>query len=125
MRSTLVTMGRQTFRADVAGNFVVRARGLSGRAVLAEDEAMLFIFPIAMRYSFWMKGMKFPLDIIWIRKGRIVDMSENVPVPAANASIASMISSGVRPKTVVDAVLEVNAGVARKLGLKVGDSVEW
>lgn len=114
MKATLVKIGSQTFRAAVADNLFTRARGLSGRASLAADEAMLFTFSLPWRYSFWMQGMKFPLDVIWIRKGCVVDMSENVPLH----------SSAFRPKTAVDAVLEVNAGLVRELGVKIGDKVE-
>lgn len=122
MKSALVNISRQTFRADVARNVFTRARGLSGRPNMAEDEAMLFTFPIAMRYSFWMKGMKFPLDIVWIRNGLVADVSENVPMPTPGLSILGL--SGFRPKVAVDTVLEMNAGLVRKFGIRAGDAVE-
>ena len=124
MKKALVSIGSRTFRAEVADNVFTRARGLSGRATLAADEAMLFIFPLPWRYSFWMKGMRFPLDIIWIRKGRVADISENVPAPALGASIVSLAGSGIKPRSAVDTVFEVNAGLVRKFGIKTGDKVE-
>ena len=87
MKKALVNIGSRAFRADVADNMFTRAKGLSGRAVLAADEAMLFVFPLAWRYSFWMKDMKFNLDIVWIRNGAIVDVSENVLAPIPGDSI--------------------------------------
>lgn len=110
----LVKIGNRTFRAAVADNIGRRAQGLSGRESMAEDEAMLFDFPIAMKYSFHTRDMKFPLDIVWIRNGQILDISEDVPVRCAK----------VKPKSTVDTVLEVNAGLVRKFGIKTGDRVE-
>jgi hypothetical protein len=110
----VVKIGNRTFRAAVADNIGRRAQGLSGRGSMAEDEAMLFDFPITMKYSFHTKDMKFPLDIIWIRNGRIVDISEDVPVRCPK----------VKPRSAVDMVLEVNAGLVRRFGIKTGDRVE-
>lgn len=109
-----VKIGNRTFRAAVADTIARRSQGLSGRESMTEEEAMLFIFPIAMKYAFHTKDMKFSLDIVWIRSGQIMDISENVPVR----------SSGAKPKLAVDTVLEVNAGLARKFGIRIGDEVE-
>ena len=122
MKKALVNIGSRAFRADVADNMFTRAKGLSGRAVLAADEAMLFVFPLAWRYSFWMKDMKFNLDIVWIRNGAIVDVSENVLAPIPGDSIFKI--SKARPSVAVDAVLEIRAGTVNSLGIRAGDKVE-
>lgn len=119
-----VTVGSHSFRAALADSARSRARGLSGRDSIADDQAMLFTFPRAARHFFWMKDMLFPIDIIWIKDGRVVDVSENLPVPPARASLARIARSGVRPKTAVNMVMEVNAGLVRKAGIKVGDEVK-
>jgi uncharacterized membrane protein (UPF0127 family) len=121
VKAALVTIGRQTFRAEVADNIVARTRGLSGHAPLAADEAMLFVFPLAWRHAFWMKGMLFSLDMIWVHKGRIVDISADVPAPAPGDSIFDLAK--VRPRAAADMVLEVNAGLAARGGWRVGDQV--
>ena len=110
-----VVFGPHAFRAAIADTVIARTRGLSGCEFMADDEAMLFEFPIAMKHSFWMKGMKFPLDIIWMKSGLVVDISENVLV-----SPVVLIS----PKVPTDAVLEVNAGLARKFAIAIGDKAE-
>ena len=46
-----------------------RAVGLSGYAGLPENVGMLFVFPEPRQPSFWMKGMEFSLDLVWIREG--------------------------------------------------------
>lgn len=111
-------VGEIEFRIEVANNNVTRTKGLSGRESLGENEGMLFIFEKPDTHSFWMKGMNFPLDIIWISDGQVVEISENLP-PAAlpNLTVYS-------PHQPVNMVLEVNAGAARDKGIKAGDSIE-
>ena len=43
-----------------------RSQGLSGRPNLAAGTGMLFVFEQAGSYAFWMKDMRFPLDMVWI-----------------------------------------------------------
>ena len=55
------------------------ARGLSGRDKLGDHQGMLFVFDADGRHSFWMKDMKFALDILWLdQDGRIVDMRQDL-----------------------------------------------
>lgn len=117
-----VTIGGRTFRAAVADTVATRTQGLSGCDSMAEDEAMLFTFPIAFKCPFHMKGMKFPLDIIWIRSGQVADVSENMPVPPAGAAALSL--PVFRPKVRISMALEINAGLARKFDIKAGNKVE-
>ncbi len=76
-----VHVGDATARADVADDDAERARGLGGRARLGRDAGMYFVMP-GDSPSFWMKGMRFPLDMIWIRDGRVVDVTARIPPPA-------------------------------------------
>src|SRR3989338_9432441 len=72
-------IGEYVFDVEIADDTAERARGLSGRVVLAEDSAMLFLFELPSVQNFWMKGMNFPLDIIWIKGDTIIGFAENVP----------------------------------------------
>jgi uncharacterized membrane protein (UPF0127 family) len=95
-----------------------RGRGLSGREMLPENSGMLFVFDTPGIYGFWMYGMKFPLDIIWIdERLRVVYFVENAQ-PCVN------ICETYEPPADALYVLEVNAGFVKKYGLKVGDVVE-
>lgn len=105
------------FTVEIADNAITQARGLSGRDRLERDNGMLFIFSDEAIRSFWMVGMKFPLDIIWIRDNAIVGITRDLP-PATAENM--QISSSPGP---VDVVLEINAGLAAELGIRVGDSV--
>lgn len=106
------------FEVEIADEPLEQARGLSGRKSLGEREGMLFIFPDLANRTFWMSGMKFPLDIIWIRGDIVAGFAENIP-PAAGIP---KIYSSPEP---VDKVLEINAGLIKKLEIKIGDKIKF
>ncbi len=101
----------------IADNPWERRRGLSG---LATDEVqaqgMLFIFDQAKVQDFWMKGMNFDLDVIWINDGKIVSLDQNVSAPGPGEMPERMSS---RP-LLVNMVLELPAGYAERFGLLPG-----
>lgn len=90
-----------------------QAQGLSGRAQIPPDYGMLFVFPAAGRYGFWMKDMLVPIDIIWIREDGVIVGREDSVSPDTYPKIFT-------PPEPVRAVLEVRAGESRKLGYEVG-----
>ncbi len=108
-----------TIHAEVATSFLKHAAGLSSRPSLDDDAGMLFVFSKPQSLTFWMKGMRFPLDFIWIRDGVIVDISRDIQ-PPKNALDFGII----RPKEPADMVLEINAGTIEKMDIKVGDKIE-
>ena len=105
----------QKILAEVAKTPEKRAKGLSGRDALADNQGMIFIFREASRPSFWMQGMKLPLDFIWIYGNEVRDISPNVPADYPGL---------LRPREDVDKVLEVNAGFIYKYGVAVGDRID-
>jgi len=113
-----VEIGGKTFKVEVVKDPWEQAQGLSGRKSLAENRGMLFVFPQEDYQQFWMKGMDFSLDIIWINQGKIVDLKEKAPIPTTH------YLEQYRPEAPAKYVLEINAGLAEKYGLKVGDTVE-
>lgn len=92
-------------------------QGLSGRASLPPLSGMLFVFPKIASQSFWMKDMKFPLDFVWIREGKVVELTQNVPPPSQTFGLPRVIN----PKETVNQVLEVPAGFIQEHGITVGD----
>ena len=111
-------LGGFSVRAEVAETPEARARGLSGHAPLSPDEGMLFRFGTPGRYAFWMSGMTFPIDIIWLRDDAIVDMAPTVPPPGEGQEPPLYW-----PRIAADAVLEVSSGTARSVGLRIGDTI--
>lgn len=104
-----------TINIELALTNAEKERGLGYRDSLAAERGMLFVYQNKDRYGFWMKGMRFPLDFIWITGNKVVDLSQNV---ATNAPPFS-------PRVPVDKVLEVNAGDIDRLGVKMGDLVQF
>jgi len=117
-----VVINGHEIKVEIADNDVLRGQGLSGREKLAKNDGMLFIFPSAGIYSFWMKDMKFPLDFIWILDYEVVDITENVPKPASS-DLDTLPS--YRPNQPVNRVLEVNSGTVVSLGIKIGDKLKY
>lgn len=104
---------------DIARNAVERERGLSGRPSLEDGQGMLFVFPKPGRYAFWMKDMRFPIDIVWLRRGVIAAIAHDVPPPSRGRQPETRM-----PEVEVDAVLEVPAGYAAAHGFGPGMPVE-
>ena len=73
-----VKINNQQFVVEIADNDEERSQGLSGQEKLVYDHGLLFIFPEASEYGFWMKQMNFEIDIIWINGNTIVDIKENL-----------------------------------------------
>ncbi len=114
-----VTINGQIFQVEVAKTIKQQAKGLAGREGLAENSGMLFVFSDYSTRDFWMKEMKFPLDIIWIKDNKVVSCSENVLISDRNGLI-----SRVKSPSEVNLVLELNAGWCQKLGLQTDNPVD-
>ena len=120
-----VRIGRDvTYAVDVAVTPGERQQGLSGRETMAQDTGMLFVFEEEQPLHFWMKDMRFPLDIIWIDgQCRLIDVAADVPTPPPNAD-NSEIPRAQSPSP-ARYVLELNAGEWARAGLSPGERVEF
>ena len=98
-----------------------RAAGLSGYAGLPENVGMLFVFPEPRQPSFWMRGVLFALDLIWIRDGMVVQIDASVPPPPPNTPDDQL--PRYHPTEPITHVLELTAGSAARLGITVGDRI--
>lgn len=108
------------FNVEIADTPIKRSRGLSGKESLSENEGMLFLFPRAGSQTFWMKGMRISIDIVWIKENKVIGFEKNVqPEPGVKTS---NLKRYVSPEA-VEKVLEVRAGTVERLGVQVGDPV--
>ena len=126
--NSVVLVGGAAFKVELAITQEQRTQGLSGRASLAPGAGMLFVFDEAGRYSFWMKEMRFPLDLIWVdARCTVVDITSGAPppVPGQSASGGPSELPLYTPVTPVQYVLEVNGGETEAVGIRVGDRVEF
>ena len=113
----VVTASREIkFDVELALNDAERARGLMYREKLGPYDGMLFDFHQDAPVSFWMKNTLIPLDMVFIAgDGTIKHVHANA-VPLSTDAIPSQFP--------VRAVLEINGGSARLLGIKPGDKVK-
>jgi len=117
-----IKIADKILKVDIALTPEAQQRGLSGREKLKEDEGMLFIFDHMDKYSFWMKDMNFPLDIIWIAGEDLRDLRVvYIKKDAKPESYPETFSPAKNAKY----VLEVNALFSEKNNLKEGDKVEF
>jgi uncharacterized membrane protein (UPF0127 family) len=114
-----VTINSVTFAVRLAVTPDEQRVGLGGVTNMEEDEGMLFLYDKPLYSSFWMRGMKIPLDIIFILDDKVVGVFENLP-PAADEDVNPPTWGG---NLLSNRVLEVNAGLAEKYDIKVGDKV--
>ncbi len=113
-----ITLKSKTFTVEVADTEKKREKGLGERDGMAADHGMYFPFGSAQYWIFWMKGMRFPIDIVWIHDGKVVDIDPSVPLPKTEPL------ETYSPSEPADAVLELNAGAAAALELRPGDSAQ-
>lgn len=98
-------LGNKSYKLEVADTAEARQQGLSGRAKLKDDEGLLFVFDQTGRQCFWMKDMKFSIDIIWLDANKkVVQLEKNIaPSTYPNTLCADNAQY----------VIELNAGQVR------------
>ena len=97
--------------------------GLGNRDSLANGQGMLFLYRNSGEHRFWMKRMKFAIDIIWIYRGKIVHIEEAVPPPSFLTPDRLLPIYG--SEVTSDMVLEVPANYSTKIGLTIGDAIQF
>ena len=106
--------------AELAVTPESRARGLMFRDRIEEDQAMLFLFEGEDIHPFWMKNMRFPIDILWLdRERRIIHQEVSVP-PCLREPCPSYAPPGPAAY-----VLELQSGFAEAHGLRESDRLEF
>ncbi len=106
---------------EIAATRSARARGLAGRETLAPGTGMWFIYPTPGRRTFWMQGMRFPLDIVFVDdRMRVVEVVPEAPAPLPGAEPFEQRSS-----VPARHVLELPAGFCARHGVRVGTEVRF
>jgi len=108
------------FNLEIAKTDSEKQIGLSKYKDITQNFGMLFPFGKVNYYSFWMKDMKFSIDIIFIKSNKIITIFKNVPAPKSiNEPLQIYKSSGPS-----DTVLEIKGGVSQKYNFQVNQAVE-
>jgi uncharacterized protein len=116
--SSQVRINNQAFSVKLADSEKERQIGLSETKNLKDNEGMLFVFEEPGNYPFWMKNMKFPIDIIFINGDRVTTVIKNAQVPTTEDLEI------YEPEEPSDKVLELKSGMADKYNIKTGDRIE-
>lgn len=122
-----LTAKGQVFRAEVAATEAERARGLMGRAALAPNDCMIFLYDEDGQYRIWMKNCLISLDVAWLDKeGRVVELVPDVPPPSPMRIYRSDADypnyGGSVPARYF---VEFAVGTFKRIGLKKGDRLGW
>ncbi len=125
VKKVVITSGKDKneFEVEVASTDAQRKIGLMHRKSLDERKGMLFIFQNQGYMNFWMKDTLIPLDMLFINQnGMIEHVAKNVQPCTSKDSRNCPTTNSVKP---VKFVVEINAGMAEKLGIRAGDQVTW
>lgn len=117
-RGRVVIEGRVVVSVELARSWEEHVKGLSGRSGLKKGEGMLFLFDGKGPRSIWMKGMRFPLDILWIVDGRIAAIERQVPPPSPDRPLQIYTHEA-------EMILEVQAGFVDQHGIQIGSQVKF
>lgn len=118
LATTAVSGNGSSVQAEVATAGEDQVRGLSGRNCLGEGRAMLFPYDLPGDYCFWMKDMRFSIDMIWLdEEKKIVTVRDKVKPDSYPASFC--------PERPARYVLEVEAGAAEAYGWGVGTALAF
>lgn len=120
---TLTPEDRRIMIDDVAVDLIhiadtdqERSQGLSNHPGLYPGQGLLFVFDREGQYSFWMKDMRFAIDILWINaQGHVVTIAHGVTPDTYPKAFTS--------DSPAQYVLEVPAGFALTHNIRVGSQV--
>ena len=107
-----------SYRLTVAKTATEQATGLGNLSSLPLNQGMLFPFTSAGERCFWMKDMRFPLDIIWLNPDKKV-------VAVLDDALPSSYPSTFCPKQPAQYVIELNANQSEVAGIKAGQTVSF
>ncbi|MEK7598419.1 MAG: DUF192 domain-containing protein [Patescibacteria group bacterium] len=115
-RLLTVSINGKSLAAELVATKEKKELGLSGREKLCENCAMLFVYENKGVYPFWMKDMRFDLDMAWLLGSEVVYLARDVPYARGTAET-------INPGNFADKIMEMNAGTISRLGIKIGDQV--
>lgn len=119
MEDRVIIEGK-TFRAEFADTDKAKTIGLSKYNSIDEDFAMVFEFDKEVSPTFWMKGMKFPIDIIFVYNSRIVHIYKNIQPPSSEDGKLELY----RVTEPTDTVVEIKAGLSDIYNFEKGGEVK-
>ncbi|MFL6474057.1 MAG: DUF192 domain-containing protein [Nitrososphaera sp.] len=118
-RQVNVTANGRTLIADISATNEQMTKGLAIKDQLDENQAMLFVFENEAEHTFWMKDMKFPIDIIWINADKTVIHVEHNLQPCSTVLLCTTYKANGNSLY----VLETVGGFTQKYGITNGTHI--
>lgn len=115
-----LNLAGQALTVELALTTGAQSLGLGGRELMPSGQGMLFVYATKRLRPFWMKGMKIPIDIIWLADDRVIGINRSVPPP-----LPGQAPVRIYPVKPVDMVLETAAGWSRAAGLTTGQRLTF
>lgn len=109
-----INIGEKVYRLEIAHTDAELSKGLGKRNDLCSECGMLFLFDIRGKYAFWMKDMRFPIDIIWILDDEVVFVEHNIQPESQDI---------LKPQVIANKVLEINVDKEQKI--RVGEKIQF
>lgn len=114
-----IEIGGTVIRAEIVDTIPTRIQGLMFRDTLPENQGMLFVFESEGKHWFWMRNMKFPIDIIWL------DMNNRVVDIVKNAEPCHLTCPRYTPQENAKFVLEIRANLTDQLSVEKGSLINF
>jgi uncharacterized protein len=96
-------------------------KGLVIKDQLKENEGMLFVYQLPAKYTFSMRGMKFPIDIIWLDNARkVIHIEHSLEPCPSDIDCPKFI-----PSAAALYVLETIAGFSNRHDVKIGTQIDF
>ena len=116
--STSIQTPKGLIQAQIVSQGLALEKGLGDRDSLPENEGMLFNFPYSEMYRFWMKDMRFSIDIVWMNdQKQVIWIQSHVSPDTYPQSFGPSVPSKY--------VLEINSGNANRMGIATGTQLIW
>ena len=118
---TKVTVNNVDLTVYLAMNNKQIIKGLVIKNQLKENQGMLFVYQRPAKYRFSMRGMKFPIDIIWLNNARkVIHIEHSLEPCPSNIDCPKFI-----PSAAALYVLETMAGFSNKHDVKIGTQIDF
>ncbi len=117
-----IILDGQRLNVLVARSADQQYKGLGGRKDLGKYDGMIFVYQDAFKIGVVMRDMEFPIDVIWLKDGVVVDIAKDLPL---EPGVKDGDFKVYFPRDKADAFLELESGWAEKHDLKIGDTLEF
>lgn len=116
-----VVLKEKELNVLVAKTLYQQHKGLGGREEPKGFSGMIFPYSYSAKHAMMMREMEFPIDIIWLNNGKVVDLAPNVPI---EPGVPEEQLKKYYPRADANLVLELPAGWSEENELKIGDKLQ-